>query len=579
MDNEGVKIRYGDVAPEAKESFTASVTEKESFVDLSDFQKYNLNFKNFGNPCEYGSVVLNSSAEPFPDSPESKNMGLWSINISKSDGTFETSITLTLTAEAQYTSQGLTLTFDTYNNIFCNDLTITWYRNETQLATENFVPNSAFYFCKKYVENYTKIIIVFKRINMPYNRLKLRAIDYGYGTYFRSDELRNVNVIQEISPISSELSINTVDFTLDSNTDMEYSFQSKQPLNVYFNGELRATTFVKKSKRLAKNIWQIESEDYIGQLSKLTFLGDVYENKNAKELLENIFNQAKIPVLISNDLSKKTITGYIPICNCRDAIKQICFSIGAVADTANSDVVNIRCLSNDITQLIPLSRIRQGQSFDEEERVTEVNVTSHSYIRLTGEDNAIEAYNAEKNGEGNNILVKFSEPLHSLEISNGEILKQSANYAIISTSSKYCTLIGHRYDDVTTVYSRRNPVISASDIENVVDVSDVTLINPINANEVLTRVYTYTLKRNKTDLSIVEGKTEGSLNGAIYGAGIYGKAVFGRLESGIWIYDNIVNVGEVITAQTQYLGNVTGRIVSQRYNLNGGIIVKECEII
>ena len=49
-------------------------------------------------------------------------------------------------------------------------------------------------------------------------------------------------------------------------------------------------------------------------------------------------------------------------------------------------------------------------------------------------------------------------------------------------------------------------------------------------------------------------------------------------RNGGFEYDSIVNLGDIITAETEYLGNVTGRIKSQRYSLNGGIIVKECEM-
>ena len=66
----------------------------------------------------------------------------------------------------------------------------------------DFTPNSAFYFCRQFVEYYNKVVITFNSLNLPYNRLKLRSIDYGYGTYFYGDELRNVKLIQEIDPIS-----------------------------------------------------------------------------------------------------------------------------------------------------------------------------------------------------------------------------------------------------------------------------------------------------------------------------------------------------------------------------------------
>lgn len=565
MNNEGVKIRYGDVAPEAKENFAPEASEKETFADLAQLQQYNLKFPNYANPCEYGAVLLDGSADIFPAYPENENMGLWSRNISGADGTFETPVVLTLTSSGQYSSQGFTLTFDTYNNIFCNDLSITWYRNGTQIETSDFAPNSAFYFCRKKAENFDKVVITFKKLNMPYNRLKLRVIDYGYGTYFFGDELRSANIIQELSPISSELAVNTADFTLDSKTDMEYSFQSKQPLSIYFNGELRATTFVSKSQRQAKNIWKIESEDYVGQLAKLTFMGGMYSGKNAKELLVSIFTQAKTPYSIADELSDKTVTGYIPICDCREAVRQICFAIGAVCSTANSDCIKVYTLSDNVMQNVPLSRIRQGQSFDEEDRITAVKLTAHNYIPIYEET---EAYKAGDSGTGENIFVRFSEPLHDLTITHGTIISSSANFAIINANEN-CVLTGQKYDDTVVVHTKNNPVVSANDLENIAEITDATLINPSNVSEILTKTFDFVSRRSTTKLQIYEGRHR-----VRYGEEKYGGAKYGQ-----WIFDSVVNTGDVITSETEYLGNVTGRIVSQRYSLNGGILLKECELI
>lgn len=572
MNNEGLKIRYGDVAPEAKENFSPSVTDKTDFTDLSQLQKYNQEFPNFGNLCEYGAVLLDGTAKAFPFYPESENMGLWSNSVSKADGTFETPIALTMTANGQYSSQGFTLTFDNYNNIFCNDLSITWYRDNEQLATADFTPNSAFYFCRKKVDNFNRVVMTFRKMNMPYNRLKLSVIDYGYGTYFTSKELRSANVIQELDPISAQLSINTVDFVLDSKTDMEYSFQAKQPLSVYFNGELRATTFVSKSQRTTKSTWKIESEDYIGQLSRLTFMGGMYAGANAKDLLTKIFTQAKIPFTIAQELNNAELTGYIPICDCREAVRQICFAIGAVCRTAESDKVNICVLEGTVKENIPLSRIRQGQSFEENDRITAVSLTAHNYKPT---EEIVNAYRAEESGTGDDILVQFAEPLHDLAIKDGEILKDSdenlmcsANYAVIKANAG-CVLSGKKYEDTVTVYTKYNPVVSASDLENVSEITDATLINPANAESVLSDVYACLIKRNITYLTIEEG----------YKMPEWGTAKWGGFVWGGKIYDDKINVGDVITAETEYLGTVTGRIISQRYNLNGGILAKECEMI
>ena len=561
MNNRGVAIRYGDVAPEAKENFVPSASESE-FENLSQLQQYNLNFPNYANPCELYSVVLDGTAQAFPSVPENANLGLWSEQISNDDGTFTEPIVLELESVGQYSSQGLTFTFDTYNGIFATRVGIKWLRitdeGITTLAEQEFTPDNAFYFCRNQVKNYNKVVITFYSLNMPKNRLKLRVIDYGYGTFFYGDELRNVKLIQEIDPISTQISINTADFTLDSKTDMEYSFQAKQPLSVYFNGELKATTFVKKSNRKAKRLWSIQSEDYIGLLDSIPYYGGIYTNKNAVELLTDIFTVAKVPYSIDDVFADAVVTGYVPFTTCRDALMQVAFAIQAVVDTSNSEVVKVFALQEDVKQTVPLNRIMQGQNFADEETVTGIEVTVHTYE--AAEENKVVAYNAKEEGIGNEIFVKFEQPLHSLSINSssyGNIVSSNANYAIINVKKTSFKLSGYEYEHTTQTRRQNNPVVLASEIEKIVSVENATLVSQYNIDNVIDKCYNWLINTNTTNLKIVEGKH------VEYG------------ETNIVTYDEPVNVGENIEAETEYLGVVSGRLIKQSFNLNGNIIVKE----
>lgn len=585
MNNRGVSIRYGDVAPEAKENFYPSVNDKADFVNLSQLQQYNLNFPNYANPCELYSVVLDGTAQAFPSVPENANLGLWSEQISNDDGTFTEPIVLELESVGRYSSQGLTLTFDTYNGIFATRVGIKWLRitdeGITTLDEKEYNPDNAFYFCRNFVENYNKVVITFYSLNMPKNRLKLRVIDYGYGTFFYGDELRGVKLIQEIDPISTQISINTADFTLDSKSDMEYSFQAKQPLSVYFNGELKATTFVKKSTRKAKRLWSIQSEDYIGLLDSIPYYGGIYTNKNAVELLTDIFTVAKVPYSIDDVFADAIVTGYIPYTTCRDALMQVAFAIQAVVDTSNVDYVNVYKLTADdefAQEPIPLNRIMQGQNFADEETVTGVEVAVHSYKPIT---ETIDVYDANESGTGQNIFVKFSEPLHDLSITNGSFavdekgneLKHT-NYAVINANAG-CVLQGQQYEHTTQTRRQDREDVGATTIEKIVAIDSATLVSAHNIDNILDKCYNWLIKTNTTNLKIVEGKHVQYGDYIKYGQMKYGTFKYGEKTPNIVKYDEPVNVGENIQAETEYLGIVSGRLIKQSFNLNGNIIVKE----
>ena len=589
--NKGVSIKYGDVAPEAKENFESQVKlgEITDFSDLKILKQYNAEFRNFANPCELYQTVLDGSSEAFPENPENETLGIWSKEISDEFGDFIMPLIIELEADAQYSSQGLTFTFDTQNNIYPREIGIRWLRvtdeGIDELAEEYFEPDNAFYFCHYKVENYNKVIVYFLNLNMPHNRLKLRAIDFGYGTYFTGRELRNVRVDQRINPISSEITINTVDFTLDSKSNIEYSFQKKQPLTVYFNGNMILTTFVKKSSRKSKMLWSVQSEDYIGSLDDIKFPGGIYVNKNACEIIEEISALTNIPFEIEDTFRNSTVSGYIPYTSCREALMQVCFAIKAVVNTFGSSTVKILSLSQDVSQKIPDERIYQGQSSEETETITSVSLVEHQYTESS--ENA-EIYKAESGVSDVEILITFSEPLHSLSITNGEILKDEngnkkcgANYAYIR-AQEGCVLNGKKYKHTEIRHTKKNPVVAVSDVPKDVEINNATLVSSQNADTLLEYIYDWLSKTESVRAKIVDGMKEKKINVAVYGNAIYGTVKYGSQGETTYEYDTPANVGDIITVNRDYArdnsNTFTGRIISASYNLNGNIIAKDVTI-
>lgn len=578
MNSRGVAIKYGDIAPEAKENFVPTASESE-FDTLWQLSENDLDFPNYGNPCELYSVILDGGALPLPSDVEAENIGLWSKQVSALDGIFEEPITLTLISDNQYSSQGLTLTFDTYNQIHPLHLTIKWFRDtegeRVELSPEggvDFYPDSAFYFCKYPVENYNRIEIAFYRLNMPNNRLKLRAIDYGYNVVFEGDELMSVNLIQEISPISTDISINTADFVVASKSGIDYSFQERQPLEIYFNGKLQATSFVEKATRKSKNIWNVRSEDYIGVLDEAPYYGGMYNNCLAVDVLEDIFRVGKVPFEIDAEFSQSNITGYIPICSCREALMQVAFAIQAVVDTSNSKTVKVFSLSDEVKQHIPLERIMLGQSFSKGTTVSAVEITLHNYKPT---EEVVGLFDAEESGSGENIFVKFSEPMHSLSITHGQIVSSGANFAVID-ATEGCVLEGKKYEHTSQVFAKKNPLVLANEKEKIIAITTATLVSKHNIDNVLNKCYNWITKTNEIDLSVVEGKHIIYGNPYKYGSVKYGQIKYGQVEPNIIIYDEPVSCGDVNTCETEYLGTIRHRVTKQSFSLNGGIIIKKC---
>lgn len=575
MNNSGARIKYGNYAVGAKENFEPFASET-LFDTLSQLKEYNLVVNNYSNPCELYQFSLDGSASIIPDRAKNYNIGFWSRQISDYKGVFINPIVLTLYSEHKFSAKGISFVFDSYNEIFANDIIIKWYRDEEIISEMPFHPTDAQFNCENEVHDYNKIEIVFYSINAPENRLKITSINHGMFVWFESKNLQNIKLIQECDPISMNISVNTADFVLNIDSDADYMFQKKQPVFIYFDGNLKSTTFVNSFKRKSKNIWSFQTEDYIGLLDEIPYTGGMFENSRAIDVLSDIFSVARVPFYIDNTFASATITGHIPYTTCRDALMQVCFAIGAVVDTSNSEIINIFSLSDDIKQNIPLSRIMQGQNYNEEGTVTGVSVTYHSYKKSK---DVVTLYTADSGGVGENIFIKFSQPMYDLEISNGNFALgnggqelKNANYAIIN-AKEGCVLTGKKYEHSENVKKKNNPDAWLGEADKIISVESATLVSKNNIDKIIEICYNYFTNTKSVNSKIIEGKH--FFEGKKYGQKKYGTFKYG---SDRLLYDKQISVGDIIDVEMEYGNNYRGRVIKQTFNLNGGIIVKTATI-
>lgn len=533
-----IKIIYKDIAVGSKTAFSPSASEQASVSRLSDLNA-DLEFGSFGTVGELNQFLLDGSQRVLPDDLTGIPIGLWSNQLSGDDGSFATPLTLTMTATGLFSSQGITLTFDPDVGVYATAVNIKWYNGSTLLCDEDFTPDSAVYFCSRKVDNYSKVVLTFTAINFPLCRLKLRALDHGLIRTFAGRTLTGISVIQECSPVSDEITVDTMDFTLIGDEDVDYVFKSKQPLTLYSDSDLLGVFFVKSYERTAERIYSVASEDYAGLLDGVQFAGGIYSSQNAAALLTAIFAAANVPVDIDESLSGKTVTGWIPVCTCREAVRQICFAVGAAVSTARSDKVRIFVPSDEVVRKFTLADTMQGQTItDRDLKLTELRLTLHSYTQT---DESAELYKAADSGTGTNIYVGFSEPMHSLTVTNGSISSSGANFAIITAQSG-CVLSGKKYRDLTQIISRSNPLTNVGDPANIVEVKDMTLVGAANGAELLESLWNYYVKCGTITSELV-------INGE--------------------------RPGDLVTLTTEYLGEINARIESERYTLYGGAIVAE----
>lgn len=565
-----VLIKYGDVATGAREHFEVTTENQEYFSKIDQIQK-NIVFPKYQNPIDLYSVLLDGGALLLPSNYENANVGFWSDEISDGNGVFADPILIQANANEFFISPGITLVFDEENDIFPTQVTIEWLRDGEIIDSGLFYPDSANYFFEKKVEFYNGLRIYFHSLNMPHNRLRIKSIEYGLGTQFSGEEIKSVKIKQEINPISSEISINTCDFVISPKRDTEFSFQERQPCEIYSNDQFIMTAFVKNFKKSGDKFWSVSAEDYIGIMEDVVFYGGIYVKENAFLLLEKIFNTAKIPYSIDETYKGVSVSGYIKYGSCRDALMQVAFAISAVVDTSYSSVVRVFPLSVDISQTIEKKRVMLGQSYDRKSRVTSVEVSSHAYLPT---EKTIDVYNADENGTGENVHVVFREPLHGLSISNGTIKESGANYAIIDALDG-CILKGKTYDHTIVTKEKRNPYVTLNDTENIVSVQNATLVSKDNVDKLLEKCYNYLVNSKKRNMKIVDGKHVKYGGKILYGQKKYGTFLYGEKEPTIVTRDKPSKVGDLVIVPINDLQTEQLRITKQSFSIIGGITVKD----
>ena len=519
----GAKVIYKDISPVAKLYCTPSSQDKASWIDLSQLNQDTGNFRAFSS-CEHNRRILNGN---WIDLNYSGDFGFWSNALSDENCLFAKNPQIELVYSTPISFVGLTLTFDQQGNEFATNFNVSYYFNDSLIKTSNYVNQDVQFFTNDRIESCDKIVIEFVRTNLPKRYLKMNIIDYGIIRTFSERELISVKVQENLSLLSTEVSINTMDFTFKSNETVDFMFQKKQPLECYFNNDLIGVFFIEKAKRKNEEIWSLETDDYIGVLDKFSYNGGIFKNVKASVILHDIMDIWNIPFELDASFNDIELSGYLPIATARECVQQVLFACGAVADTSRSSVITI--YSYDFDQDFDLGKkIAMSASFDINDKVTEVRLTKRNYVMLS---EVTQIASGTATGEAQ---IMFDRPYGELQITGGTITQSGANYAIIQATGAY-TISGKGYEENTTVLSKKNPTTSVIDLQNIVEVTNATLISDSNAETILNKLYDYSMRVNKSNIKAPNSH---------------------------------ISVGDFIRFESDYLGEKKGHIISNSFNIN-----------
>ncbi len=517
------RVEFGLYDVTARGDSAPSCTTAKPFCNLGrDLLLESVPSQNKYGTLESEQWLMDGSFSFFPEIPEQYFWGLWSTTQSDKSGVFSDPPVLDITFTQDHSSSGLTLHFYSPTEDWANRIKIQWFSQDGGLiSTALFYPDAVDYYCAKKVENYRRIRIHFLETNRPGRYLKLAGIDYGVYLHFSGHEIVGAHVLEECDPLSSEISINTLNVSL-YNKEGRFSIlnpegyfdvlQHKQKFTVWEDVKQDArstgsvsycmgTFYLSDWSNSGDTLADFSAVDAIGLLDGAPFDGGIYDT-TAAELAEAILTGYSYT--LDESLAAERVQGYIAAGTRREALQQLAFAIGAVVDCSRGELIRIAPAPSKASGMITYDRkLQDGSKVTLNPLITAVAVTAHRY--LPGE--ATEELYRDTLDPGI-YRVTFNAPavVDSLTVTGAELTESGVNLCTLTVAKagEVC-VTGRKYTDSTVVLRRTAANLPPNAQDNELTVTDATLVGPGRAEAVAVRVLEHYAQRYEQNFSMVAG--------------------------------------------------------------------------
>lgn len=517
------RVEFGLYDVTARGDSAPSCTTAKPFCNLGrDLLLESVPSQNKYGTLESEQWLMDGSFSFFPEVPEQYFWGLWSTTQSDKNGVFADPPVLDITFTQDHSSSGLTLHFYIPTDDWASRIKIQWFSQDGELiSTALFYPDAVDYYCAKKVENYRRIRIHFLETNRPGRYLKLAGIDYGVYLHFSGHEIVEAHVLEECDPLSSEISINTLNVSL-YNKEGRFSIlnpegyfdvlQHKQKFTVWEDVKQDArstgsvsycmgTFYLSDWSNSGDTLADFSAVDAIGLLDGAPFDGGIYDT-TAAELAEAILTGYSYT--LDGSLAAERVQGYIAAGTRRGALQQLAFAIGAVVDCSRGELIRIAPAPSKASGMITYDRkLQDGSKVTLNPLITAVAVTAHRY--LPGE--ATEELYRDTLDPGI-YRVTFNAPavVDSLTVTGAELTESGVNLCTLTVAKagEVC-VTGRKYTDSTVVLRRTAANLPPNAQDNELTVTDATLVGPSRAEAVAVRVLEHYAQRYEQNFSMVAG--------------------------------------------------------------------------
>lgn len=304
---------------------------------------------------------------------------------------------------------------------------------------------------------------------------KIRYLDHVFG---EEDDIKKGNCYLVGTLLGDSLSINTLEFDVESDDSTLTQFKRNDPVIYEHNGKQIGIFYVQNIERIGATTYSFSAVSALGILAEGKHYGGIYTGQTVAEILPGICGT--VPYEIKTNLTEIKLYGWLPIASPRDNLAQVLFSIGAVIKTDLGGVLRIESLWDGISGELTQNQMYEGPSVKYDSAVTQVVVTEHQYVE-GGEETKLFEGTAQQGD-----IITFNSPMYELVADGFSILESGANYAKVSGGSG--TLKGRAY-----IHNTREVVRDVSEAAepNIKTVKNATLVSLVNSTAVAERLANY----------------------------------------------------------------------------------------
>ncbi len=335
---------------------------------------------------------------------------------------------------------------------------------------------------------------------MAVNEIRYKGVSYA-----TDDDIKVPSgILYEVKALRSDsLEANSLTVTVFSNDKAIMGFAKNDKVEYFRDGRRVGVYYLQTVERVGSDAYTLSALSALGRLITMRHVGGIYTGQTVAEVVPQICGP--VAVMIESVYASRQLYGYLPYSNpdtrtgngrsARDNLSQVLFAIGASLGTDENGVMRVEKLWDGVSATITADQINEDACATVYETpVSAVEITEHQWVK-SGADISLFDGTAE---EG--TLVTFSEPAYDLVGNGVTVLESGDNYAILSAGTG--TLTGKRYNHLTRIVRR---TVTDGVEENVVTVSDATLVSLTNSVDVAKRMADYYRHRETIRVDVEPG--------------------------------------------------------------------------